>query len=783
MIVTTSMKAFIVDTDYETIDGKTKVFLFGRLENNQSFISIHDFRPYFFIKNSDLKKCEKLFKKFKVEETSLKDFKENEIIKISGEETAEVNKLYHAIHHLNIDTYEADVKPTQRFLIDNNLLSSLEIEGDFTSSDRVDRIYNSPDIKPVHFEPNLKITSIDIETDQKGNLLCIGIYTNVKTKKNFIVSDKKLDNTVSCKNEEECLEKFRQEIIKIDPDIITGWNLIDFDLAQLQILFKKHKIPFDIGRTNHQIRLRLEENFMKSSSATLTGRQVLDALDLIQDPFIKEAPTIKKAEFESYTLEAVSQEILEKGKLIKGKERHTDIEKYYKENQQKLVDYNLMDCQLVIEILEKTNMIELAIERSQLTGLQMNKLTASIAAFDSLYIREARKKGIVSPTTRYQEKGKKIMGGYVKLPQAGIYHNVLVLDFKSLYPSIMKTFNIDPYSLLDKKEKDSIESPNKAYFRNSEGILPEILDKLHQAREKAKREKRELSNYAIKIIMNSFWGVLASPNCRYFNFEMANSITNFAQMIIKMTAIEIEKEGLKVIYQDTDSIFVTSNLDKDKANILGKKIQENINNFYNKYVKEKYNRNSYLELQFEKQYISLMFPNIRQIKEDEETKAAKKRYAGLIELNGKEKLEITGLEAIRGDWTEAAREFQKELLMKLFHKEPIETFIKEYIKKIKEGKLDKKLLYRKSLRKPLNEYTKTTPPHVKAARLLDVLDSSIVEYYITTEGPEPIQKLKHRLDYDHYIKKQIEPIANQILLLININFKDIESKSKQTKLF
>lgn len=776
------MKAFIIDADYDTIEDKTIVSLFGRAENGRSFVSIREFEPYFFIESKDLKKAEKYLSKFKVEKTKLTNFKNLPVIKISGKNTAEINKLYPALHHLEIDTYEADVKPVQRFLMDNDILSSINIEGEYEPSERIDRVYKNAKIKPIEFFPELKIISIDTESDEKGNLFCIGIYSK-NYKKCFLITDKKIENAVSCKDEADCLEKFRNEVIKLDPDIITGWNLIDFDLAYLQNLYKKHKILFDIGRTNSSLRLRLEENYMRSSSANLTGRQILDAFNLLRDPFIKEAPSIKNAEFESYSLESVAQALLKKGKLIAGKGRHTEIEKWYKNDLKKLVEYNLLDCQLVYEILEKTKIIELAIERIQLTGLQLNKLTASIAAFDSLYIREARKRNLVSPTTRYQQKETKITGGYVKLPESGIHNNVIVLDFKSLYPSIIKTFNIDPASFLEEKEKNCIESPNHAFFKNSEGILPQILERLHQAREKAKRENRELSNYAIKIIMNSFFGVLASPNSRYFNFDMANSITNFAQMLIKLTAEQIEKKfNKKIIYQDTDSCFLVSGLDRQKASQLGKEIQEYINNFYKKYIKENYSRNSYLELQFDKLYLSLIFPKTRPSKE-ENIKAAKKRYAGLLEKNGKEELEITGLEAIRGDWTEAAQDFQKELLLKLFHQEPLIPFIKSYIKKIKEGKLDEKLIYRKSLRKELHEYTKTTPPHVKAARLLDSLDSNIVEYIITKAGPEPIQKIKHKINYEHYIEKQIQPIANQILSLLDTEFKDTQSNTKQQKLF
>ena len=113
----------------------------------------------------------------------------------------------------------------------------------------------------------------------------------------------------------------------------------------------------------------------------------------------------------------------------------------------------------------------------------------------------------------------------------------------------------------------------------------------------------------------------------------------------------------------------------------------------------------------------------------------------------------------------------------------IAAFIKLYVKKILEGKLDDKLIYRKSIRKALKEYVKTTPPHVKAARKLKKLESNLIEYYITTDGPEPIQIKKHKIDYEHYVEKQIKPIANQVLILFDKDFDDIIKGSKQTTLF
>jgi DNA polymerase-2 len=820
------MKGFIVATDYETLDEKTFVRLFGRLENGRSFVTTNTLLPYLFLRIEDAEKHSRILSKYAIEDfekpqsplsnsfeterifdshqtsksegysklsiekKNLTTFKGFPVVKITAKNQTELNKLAEALHALDIETFEADVKPHTRFLIDRDLFGSIVIEGDATSSERVDSVFSEPEIFPASLSPKLKVLSLDIESNKKtGELFCIGLFGE-NFEINFLVSDKapKLKNVVACTDESECLQKFRAEIIKQDPDIITGWNIIDFDLAYLKERFRKHKITFDFGRTNEQIRLRLESGFFKSSSADIPGRQVLDAFNLIKDPYIKEAPSIKNAEFESFSLESVAQAILGKGKLLKGKGRHEEIEKLYAQDQKRLVEYNLFDCKLAFDILKKTEMLALAIERSELTGMSLDRLGASVAAFDSLYIREARKRGLVSPTTHYVQKEKDIMGGYVAAAKPGIYHSVLVLDFKSLYPSIMRTFNIDPASRLDKPERNAVVSPNGVSFRNQDGVLPALIEKMHRAREKAKQEKRELANYAIKIIMNSMFGVLANPHCRYYDYELANAITHFGQMIIKLTASEIEKAGYKVIYQDTDSVFVVSNLEKQKALALGKHLQDSVTSFYQKYIKEHYHRTSCLELEFEKLYLALMLPAIRQSSKDEDTEtratAAKKRYAGLIfHPDGTEELEIVGLEAIRGDWTDAAGDFQRELLLRAFKQEPVETFIKAYLKRLMEGKLDDKLIYRKSIRKELHEYTKTTPPHVKAARQLDKLDGNVIKYYITTKGPEPLQKLKHKLDYEHYINKQIAPIANQVLSLLGIGFDEVTKNSKQKKLF
>ena len=172
-----------------------------------------------------------------------------------------------------------------------------------------------------------------------------------------------------------------------------------------------------------------------------------------------------------------------------------------------------------------------------------------------------------------------------------------------------------------------------------------------------------------------------------------------------------------------------------------------------------------------------MMPKIRGSEE-----GAKKRYAGLLKKDGKEKLDIVGLESVRGDWTEAAKKFQLELLDRIFHKKEVTKFVKKFVDDLREGKYDDELIYRKALRKGLEGY-KVNTPHLKAARKLKKIDSSKIEYYITTDGPEPIQALKHKIDYEHYINKQIKPIAEAVLDFFDTNFDELIEGKKQTNLF
>ncbi len=769
------LKAFVVYSTYRIEDEKAFVYLFGKLENGESFLSISEYKAYFFIKKSDLEKAKKI-EKFETEETSAKNFKDEPLTKLVFQTPKQLTAARDRLEEQGITTFESDIRFAYRFMIDKEIKGSFAISGKYKKGNYVDRIYENPEIAPANFFPKLKILALDIETDPKATeIYCISLATD-NYRKVLIRSDKKLSNAICYDSERGLLEGFKKKIQQLNPDIITGWNVIDFDLKIIERRFKKYRISFSIGRADWEASLRIYNDFFRDSKAEIPGRMVLDGIHLLKSSFIA---------LDDYTLDNAAKTFVGEKKLIGKEHKGEKIVEYFRKNPQMLADYNLKDSELVLEILKKTGTVELTIQRSLLTGMQLDRVSASVASLDSMYLRETKKRGIVCNNSAYNEKETPLKGGFVRDSVPGLYENIIVLDFKSLYPSIMRTFNIDPYSFLDIDETEAkknpekfIVAPNGAVFKNTVGILPGIIQELWDQREESRKKGNELARYAIKILMNSIYGVLGNPSCRFFSMKMGNAITHFAQFLIKLTAEKIKEKGFEVIYGDTDSVFVkTEAKTTDQAEKIGKDLQSHVNNFYEKFILEAYKTKSFMELELDKIFKHFLMPRIRGSE-----KGAKKRYAGIIVKHGKEKMEFTGLEAKRSDWTELAKKFQQELLAKIFNKEKYEQYIQEFVKDLKKGKYDKLLVYKKKINKPLDEYIKTTPPHVKAARKLEKLSSNLIQYVMTVEGPEPIEKLENRIDYEHYVEKQLKPIADSILSFLDTEFDDVFKKTKQTSL-
>ncbi len=319
-------------------------------------------------------------------------------------------------------------------------------------------------------------------------------------------------------------------------------------------------------------------------------------------------------------------------------------------------------------------------------------------------------------------------------------------------------------------------------------MIAYIITALWQARDQAKKSKNAALSQAIKIIMNSFYGVLGTSGCRLHDARLTSSITLRGHELMKKTADLIEAEGYEVIYGDTDSVFISLGGAKNKieADKAGHKLVKLINQYWQKELRKKYQIESFLEMEYETHYIRFFMPTVRG-----SDKGSKKRYAGMLskadslEEKNEGKIIFKGLETVRTDWTSLAREVQQKIYQCIFNDLPYEYYLKNIISNLKQGNLDDKLIYRKRLRQKLTDYTKNRPPHAQAAMKAELYAQQEnrkgsryqyggwIEYVITTSGPEPVEFNKMPLDYDHYIEKQIAPVVDALLMVFDNSLEKI----------
>lgn len=768
------MRGFVLNPTYRVVAGRPEVLLYGVLESGEPCLLVDDrFRPYFFVRAIDATRAKALIRQLEIEPTELTSFAGEPVVRAVAAVPDDIAPTRVRLERAGIPCFEADVRYPYRYLIDHGIRGAFEVHGHGERHPRLGRIVRNPELTPAHWMPKLRTLSIDIETDPSARVVhSIALHMH-DFERVLIVHDHVLEKGEPVRSERELLRRFVAYVQELDPDVITGWNVIDFDLTVLRRSAHNHGIRLALGRDEQEVFVRKDSSFTRDSRAVIHGRQVLDGLALLRGAFYR---------LEDYKLETAAQAILGHGKLITGEDRGAAIQQAYESDPQHLVDYNLQDARLVTEILDATGLVDLAVERSLLTGMQLDRVGAAIASIDALYLPKLRRRGRVAPSVDTDAAAAPIGGGYVMDSQPGLYENVLVFDFKSLYPSLIRTFNLDPLSLAGDHvaEAGVISAPNGARFvRSPRGILPELLDALMNEREAAKSASHDVKAQAIKILMNSFYGVLGATVSRLFAPDVANAITSFGQQVIQWAADAAREAGHPVLYGDTDSLFVhAAEHAAGDALAVAAELRATIGQAVERRIGRDYACESFLELEFEKLYHRFFLPEIRGGKV-----GSKKRYAGLLRDTGGEHIEFVGLEAVRRDWSEVSKRFQRELMQRVFAGEPVEGFVAGFVADLKAGRYDGELVYRKAVRKRLDEYTKTTPPHVQAARKLGSAAGRIVSYVVTRNGPEPVEALTSAPNYEHYIDHQIAPVADAVLHMLGTSFDAIVPRKGQLSLF
>ncbi|MBH2037190.1 MAG: DNA polymerase II [Pseudomonadales bacterium] len=706
---------------------------------------------------------------------ALLDFEHRPVLGVYCQQHGQLMRLETALRKAGVEMFEADVRPPERYMMERFITAPVIFGGNPTA----DGLLLDAQMKPhSDYRPALRLVSLDIETTAQGELYSIALEGCGERQVYMLGPPNGDDSEVDfrleyCDSRTLLLKKLNEWFERFDPDAIIGWNVVQFDLRVLHEHARRLGVPLKLGRGGEEMQWR-EHGSRNHYFAAAAGRLIIDGIESLRSATWS---------FPSFSLENVAQTLLGEGKAISTPyQRMDEINRMFAEDKPALAKYNLKDCELVTRIFAKTQLLTFLLERASVTGLPADRSGGSVAAFTHLYMPLMHRQGFVAPNLggRPPEASP---GGFVMDSQPGLYESVLVLDYKSLYPSIIRTFLIDPVGLIEglkhPDDQDSVPGFRGARFSRTRHCLPAIVSRVAEGRETAKREHNAPLSQALKIIMNAFYGVLGSSGCRFFDTRLASSITLRGHEIMLRTRQLIEAQGHTVIYGDTDSTFVWLRRahGQEEAAQIGRSLVDHVNQWWREHVQQEYGLHSVLELQYETHYKRFLMPTIRGAEE-----GSKKRYAGLVaRADGTDEMVYKGLEAVRTDWSLLARQFQQELYSLIFHRKPYQDYVRDYVSKTLAGEFDDRLVYRKRLRRTLDDYQRNVPPHVRAARTADdyndqqgrprqYQNGGWISYVITVAGPEPLEIRSAPIDYDHYVTRQLQPIADAILPFVDDDF-------------
>lgn len=759
-------KLWLVDLNSDILLGKEVVCLWCVSENGERTLLVDDSVENFFFAITEnippeeaIKASFPELKKYGVLRMEVCDKrllgKPIKAVKIVVDRSENIGRVVGKLNKLKAfqKKYEDDIRLSTRYLIEKRITPSSWIEVEAEESPNLPnipnfKVFKVKNIEPLEFSsiPNLRIMAIHtLKIGKKGSpkpeydpVIAISIFTSEGEFKQF---------TYDGKSDKKLIEDFVNYIKSYDPDVILGYGITE-DWNYLTERSKRVDSSLEVGR-----------NYAKPHTSvfghvSITGRACIDLYhDARDNPQLTE-----------YTLDEYARSLGLRADL------QIPEHKYYEylldASKIELLLKQSEECaKLIYKIWSITG--DFIIQLSQLTGLPMDHvLTASSGhRAESYLIREAYSIGELIPP-RIEKPYISYAGGLVLQPQKGIYENVSILDFSSMYPNIMLKYNISPDTYVPSGEQceNCFISPESGHrFRKDyRGVYTRMLQNLLEARkairEKLKSVREESIEYRIldarqkvlKVLANTLYGYAGWIGARWYLREVAESVAEWGRYTIK-TAMEKAKQlGLRIIYGDTDSIFV---IDGHKLEELMKWIEEELG----------------MEARVDKFYKRILFTE------------AKKRYGGLLEDGS---LEVVGLEVVRGDWAEIAKETQFGVLKIILETMDINkaiSYVRKVIADTRSGKVEmEKLVIWKRMTKPPEAY-EVRAPHVLAALELlergwrvDVGDK--VGYVITKgtsrigERAKPYQLIeKEDIDYEYYVKNQIIPAALRILEIFGVD--------------
>lgn len=824
------MVAFqLIDADYFLNGTKPVIRLFGRTENDKSIcLFVDNFLPYFYVKGSmeKISQIKDIVQIEEVEKFTPEGYTEkpSKFLKLTVANPQKLTEIRDRIlsEGLAEGVYEADILFKYRYMVDMCIKGMEWVEAEcrpITTSLVKIPAYQAISVKPMKKMENstLRYFCFDIETlyddpnkpmDAKnGKIVMISVtfYPDFKGQKSIVLVAKPTSekNTKGCVGEKEMLEEFLKIIEVYDPDIITGYNINSFDMPFLLGRLKENKLPNTLGRAKDK------QAFCRTAGlyqeTTVPGRVVVDPYIILKrDPWMK---------FYRYTLNNVAKILLNDEKVDINYKEMPKLWNGSQEDLKKFVEYCRKDSELSIRLVVEKGLIDKFFEISKISGvLLQDSLGGQSQRIEIMLLHEMKKKNYImlsrpskkDLSIRGTEREKEgLKGATVLEPVKGLHSDgcIIVLDFKSLYPSLMRTYNISPDTLIvgDAQGLKYHQSPSGAKFIDAsikQGILPEILSGLVDARSNTKKlmktssgDKKRILNakqLAIKDMSNSIYGYVGYIRARLYMIDVASSVTSFGRSNIEFTKSLVEKTfpDVSLVYGDTDSIFVkTKTTNLDEAMKTGEEIS--------KFVTD--NLPGYLELQFEKIYRTFLI-------------LTKKRYAGWrFDYNNdkwSDTIEMKGIETVRRDWCPLVSDTMKEVINTLLKEGDLKksiNIVKDTVEKLKKNEvLIEKLTVVKGITKAPSTYNGKLP-HIELARKLasrnphdppkvgDRLGYVIIKGNMLlskrAEDPAYIKENKIEIDSEYYIHSQLLPPIERIFSSVGIEKSELLGGGRQINFF
>jgi DNA polymerase I len=803
------MEIQIVDVDYILVDEKPIVRIFGKTVEGKSACAFYEgYKPYFYAEGEKGRKLmEEEPQVQSIERVSRKMVmgyqNPRDIYKITITNPARTPELRERLVASGIPTYEADILFKYRFMNDlgiNGLgwVRFKEENGVSTDTVNVDRCVRISSVEPVERldDAPLKVLAFDIECAPirpgaipeagKDPIILISMVFSepFKGSVKMVLSTRPGPGVTTVSSEGDMLERFMETVKQYDPDILTGYNINNYDFPYILERMREHGIRPVMGRCNQkQVNAK---KLMARYRVSIIGRVIADSFEIVKRDY----------SLTRYSLDFVADKLLEEKKVPVKLHQIGKLWKGGPEDYERLVRYSQKDSELAMSLMKRLNLIDKYIALSKVSGtlLQDTLNSGETTRIENFLLREFNKAGYVlpcKPTSREVDrrddnKKSELKGGFVLEPEKKLHSDVVVLDFKSMYPSIIRSFNICPTTIIKKMPVENpIETVAGTKFVPKEvrvGIIPMILERLMKSRAEAKKKRArardpfkrkayDAEQWALKIMSNAFYGHMGYSRARIYDLDVANTITACGRDIIHKTKDMVERDyGYRVIYGDTDSVMVKVDTDDlEKARRISGRISRD--------VTEKLP--GIIELEFEKVFKRFL-------------PLTKKRYFAWkfesAEEGWREGIEMKGIETVRRDWCELVSDTLRDVIDIILKKEdPMEavSYFTDIVQRLVKNEISvQKLVVTKTMTKPPESY-EGMQPHIELVKKLRTRNSGEVPgvgdrigYVIVkgmgllskrAEDPSYVEEKGIQVDSKYYIENQLLPPMERIFSVLGVS--------------